>query len=234
VVVPTIVQGDNSDLIEAVVALGLIRPDDVVLDPTYGEGVFWKRYQHPDHLFISHDIAIDGWDFRHPTEREHSIDVITFDTGYVAPGGRETSTIKGFHHRYGTLDAPRTPELLDEYIAQGMKALVPLLRARVKRYRYTYQGLLMVKSMDYESSGKLHPGRYHVISTALDLGLHWEDFFLLPPRGGRPQPARTRQVTARGKPSYLDVFSLGRPRTVATAAPGTWGEAKVRFEQARL
>jgi hypothetical protein len=50
-----ILRGDNSDEMVALVELGLMRSDDVVLDSTLAHGVFWKQYRHPPDVFIGHD-----------------------------------------------------------------------------------------------------------------------------------------------------------------------------------
>jgi hypothetical protein len=83
---------DNGPLIAAAATLW-IKPDDLVIDATYGRGKFWTCYR-PERL-VMHDIALDGVDFRHLPEADRSVDAVVFDPPYVAPGGRDTSSQRG-------------------------------------------------------------------------------------------------------------------------------------------
>jgi len=73
------------------------------------------------------------------------------------------------------------------------------------------KGRLMVKCMDYVSSGGLFLGRHHVVTTALALGLKQADEFVHY-SGTGPQPTENldgtprKQYHARRAHSYLCVF----------------------------
>lgn len=180
----------NAELIEDVVGLGYIRPEDLVLDPTYGRGTWWKNYTPAN--FVSH---VNDFDFRHMPYEDDAFDVVAYDPPYVCIGGRTTSGIPEFHERYGLTDAPRSPFDLQQLINGGLDEC-----ARVTRR------IVLVKCQDYISSGKLWPGTFETYAYAVDcLGLTLVDRFvhLTHPR---PQPQRDRQVHARNNTSTLFVF----------------------------
>src|SRR5688572_3505485 len=76
----------NGPLLAAAAQLW-IGPDDLVVDVTYGKGNFWTRYR-PGRL-VTHDLALDGVDFRHLPEAPGSVDVVVFDPPYIPQGGRD-------------------------------------------------------------------------------------------------------------------------------------------------
>lgn len=199
---------NNAALIADVAKL-YIGPDDVVLDPTYGRGNWWKTFT-PARL-ITHDIRQDGVDFRALPEADDTIDVVAFDPPYVCTGGRDTSTIADFNDRFGLHETPRTPDALADMIATGIKEAARVLRMR---------GHLLVKCKDYVWSGKFFAGTHFVTCAALDCGLELVDRFEHIGRPG-PQPPRDRQVHARRNLSTLLVFQrvpAARRRRVQSAS----------------
>lgn len=98
-------------------------------------------------------------------------------------GGRDTSTMEEFNGRYGLKDAPRTPKALAEMIEGGLQESWRVLRPG---------GILLAKTANYVSSGRLFPGSYLALEAALDFGFRLEDWFVF--LGSvRPQPPRTRK-----------------------------------------
>lgn len=189
----------NADLIASVVELGYIREDDFVLDPTYGKGLWWKYYR-PQNL-TTHDLAIDGMDFRKlPRTYEKRFDVIAFDPPYVSKGGRATSGIPEFDARYGLELCPATPRDLQTLICDGMTEL--------KRCLVPY-GIMLVKCMNYISSGKYWPGRFYTEQHGLALGFDIVDEFVHIGHPG-PQPHGRRQKHARNNYSTLIIFRARR------------------------
>src|ERR1035438_9505135 len=80
---------DNSAMILAVKQLGFISDEDFVLDMSYGEGAFWKRWA-PIRL-VTNDIhpttnALHHEDFRHTTFASDSFDVVVLDGPYKLNG----------------------------------------------------------------------------------------------------------------------------------------------------
>ncbi len=189
----------NAELIADCARLGYLIADRTTLDPTYGRGVWWNVWR-PDHL-VTHDLRLDGVDFRALPERDATFDQAVFDPPYVCVGGRTTTTLPDLHARYGLTDAPRTPAGLQAMIDAGLAELARVLRPRA---------LPSVKCQDYVTSGRLWPGTHHTLTAALDLGYSLLD--RLEHIGSpRPQPARTRQVHARRNLSTLLVLQRGRP-----------------------
>lgn len=197
---------NNSDLISTVFdmhvwpkkwAQGPDGPD--VMDVTYGKGLWWQWVPNRAHTFTSHDFKLDGVDFTDLPEDNASMDVIAFDPDYVAPGGRDTSTIPDFNERYGLNDPYESPASLQAHINQGLSECARVLRP---------QGILMAKCSTYISSGKPWLGEYHTIHHGLRYcDLVVEDIFVHI-SGTGPQPARpgSRQQHARSNSSRLIVF----------------------------
>lgn len=192
----------NAELIVDVVRLGHIGATDVVLDPTYGRGVWWKAWR-PDHL-VTHDIVLDGVDFRHLPEPADLFDVVAFDPPYVSVGGRATTTIPDMHHRFGLTDAPHTPAGVQEQINDGLSEALRVLRPR---------GICLVKCKDYVSSGRLWLGTHHTVAHALSIGFEPVDKLEHIGSPG-PQPTGRRVVHARRNLSTLFVLRASSARGV--------------------
>lgn len=184
----------NAELIADVARLGYLVADADTLDPTYGKGIWWKLWRPREDRFVTH--SNDGTDFRCLNYPDESFDQIAFDPPYVAKGGRKTSGIKEFDRSYGLYDCPATPTLLQELIDDGLQEMDRLVRPK---------GIVLVKCMDYISSGKLWPGVHFTQTTAAELGLRVEDILLHVGRPG-PQPPGRRQVHARRNLSTLLVL----------------------------
>lgn len=180
----------NAELIADVARLGYIRDDDSVLDPTFGLGTWWKRYQ-PAHLAIP---VFPEFDFRDMPYKDDMFDVVAYDPPYVCIGGRTTTGIPEFHERYGLTETPRSPFGLQMYINEGLDECWRVARRHV-----------FVKCQSYISSGKLWPGEFKTYEHAMSLGLVLEDRFVHVTHP-RPQPHRDRQVHARNNTSTLFIF----------------------------
>lgn len=187
----------NAELIADVAQLGYLRKEWVTLDPTYGRGVWWKKWR-PDNL-VTHDIAQDGVDFRALPEDDKTFDAVAFDPPYVSVGGRKTTGMPDFHERYGLHVAPTSPQGLQYVIEDGIDEMRRVLKPK---------GILLVKCQDYISSGKYWAGTYETHDYAIGWG-HFEliDRFERIQPNPRPQPSRNRrQVHARRNLSTLLVF----------------------------
>lgn len=198
---------DNSAMIEAVFTMHVWPKKwaqghgPQVMDVTYGRGLWWSWIQGSGHglEFTSHDLKLDGVDFRFLPEKSQSMDVIAYDPDYIAPGGRKTSTITDFNDRYGLKASYETPASLQETtINAGLTECARVIRP---------QGLILVKCSTYVSSGKPWLGEYETIRHGLDCGLKVEDIWV-PIMGTGPQPERllSRQQHARSNSSRLIIF----------------------------
>lgn len=192
--VQSVVKAQRNGPLIAAAAVLWIGDDDTVLDMTYGRGLFWTEYR-PTTL-ITHDLALDGVDFRSLPEESATVDVVVFDPPYIAQGGRDTSTLPDFLDRYGLVNVPKTTQELDLLIWGGMVEARRVLRPG---------GRLLVKCMDYINGGRYVQGRHTVVSYAHDLGLVQVDEFVHF-SGTGPQPPRPRQLHSRRAHSFLCVF----------------------------
>lgn len=187
----------NAHLIEDVAALGFIRPGDIVLDPTYGRGGWWRRFR-PELLIQRDRKTHPEWDFRKMDEFDDgSLQVIAFDPPYVSTGGRKTSTIPDFNDRYGIPDVARTPSEAQIAINQGINA---------SKAKLCVGGTLLVKCKNYISSGKLFPGAYYTWQYATGIGLRLDAEFIHLRHGAGLQPPGRRQVHPRNNTSVLFAF----------------------------
>lgn len=189
----------NADLIFDVARLGYIKQDDLVLDPTYGRGIWWQKFR-PDKL-VTHDIALDGVDFRNLPYPPGLFDVVAYDPPYVSVGGRKTTSMPDFQRRYGMTDAPTSPAALQRLINDGLTEVMRVVKPK---------GYIACKSQDYVSSGKLWIGTHWTLSHAVNIGLTCVDRFEHI-AGVRPQPPGRRQVHARRNLSTLFIFQKGVP-----------------------
>jgi hypothetical protein len=183
------------------------------MDVTYGRGKFWDECTEiRDTRLITHDLAIDGVDFRRLPQADEVIDAIFFDPPYISPGGRKTSTVDEFNEAYGLVDCPSTPVGVNRLISHGMCEAVRVLKPRTRGYT---GGRLFVKGKDYVTSGQFHQGHLHVLRTAEMLGLtQLDEFIHFAGTGPQPKTNRDgslrRQVHARSAHSYLSVFEKGK------------------------
>lgn len=197
----------NAELIADCAKLGYLKKEWITLDPTYGDGIWWKKWR-PDRL-VTHDLKLDGTDFRHLDYDDETFEAIAYDAPYVAPGGRETTKIEEMYDRYGMAGAPKTPKLLQHLINDGLTEMNRLI---------VPGHYILAKCQDYTSSGHMWLGTLHTANHGLSLGLElWDRFEHW--GGTRPQPARTRkdgnpvvQQHARRNLSTMLVFRKKRPR----------------------
>lgn len=183
----------NGPLIAAAAELW-IGPEDLVVDVTYGKGNFWTVVR--PHNLVTHDLGLDGVDFRHLPELDGSVDVLVLDPPYIAQGGRETSTIDHFMDAYGLRDCPKNVVELQTMNDAGIVEAHRVLKSK---------GRLLVKCMDYINGGELVMGRHHAVETALAAGFKQVDEFVHA-SGLGPQPGGRRQLHSRRAHSFLCVF----------------------------
>lgn len=195
----------NGHMVDDLHRLGYLACTDHVLDPTFEGGIWWREWR-PAMLTTCHR-AEDGSDFRALPFDSHTFDAVTYDPPYVCPGGRKTSTIPGFHDRFGMAeggDTPMfsTPAELQQLINDGLAEMVRVVKPG---------GLILTKCQDYVWGGRLWEGatltRNHAVSSGCTVVDRLE--FITHPR---PQPATNpdgsprRQVHARRNLSTLWVF----------------------------
>jgi hypothetical protein len=200
---------DNAELIQAVFEMHVyptfIGRQVQVLDPTWGRGTWWNWQSSavPTRAVTGFDRKTDPeFDFRKMDFiPDNSFDVVAFDPDYVAPGGRKTSTIGEFNDRYGLKDEYETPASLQQSINEGLTECARVVRP---------QGLILVKCMNYISSGRPVVGEYEVMKHAETLGLKVHDIFR-PIFDPGPQPKDRKCGKCRGEGGGVVVNQWGEP-----------------------
>lgn len=185
--------GSNADLIATIAPLYLTGS---VLDVTYGEGGWWRRFQPTD--FTAHDLyKLDGVDFRQLPEPDRSVDTVCFDPPYVPQGGMSTSTMDTFRDRFG-LTAESQPwwECFND-MAAGLKECARVARRWV-----------LVKCSEFVSGGAFKLGSLHMMNTGLDLGLSIHDVIVHHTGSGPGGHNIWEAKRARRHHSYLLVFEV--------------------------
>lgn len=182
----------NAELIEDCARLGYLQADWYTLDPTYGEGTFWKQWRP----FDLHATDLDPTkspkapqNFTALPMPDNWFDAVIFDPPYKLNGTPSTPD-----ERYGAAVPTRWQDRL-QLIHDGLMEC-----ARV----YNGVGYLLVKCQDQVCSGAVRWQSDLVTEWAGIAGLKKVDRFDL--LGGRKQPPGRRQVHARRNTSQLLVF----------------------------
>lgn len=195
----------NAMMIADVAKLGYLKDTDLILDPTYGKGGWWRVWR-PRDMEASDLKGIPGpgarhsYDFRALPYQDEVFDAVTFDPPYVSPGGRSTTGIPGMHAAYGMDNSPSTPEGVQEDIDAGLKECFRVVKKG---------GIVLVKCQDYVTSGNLWPGAWLTQQSAYAIGFNLVDILQYLGDGG-PQPERDSQSHARH--NYSTLLVLERPK----------------------
>jgi hypothetical protein len=187
----------NADLIVSCLELGYLKDDWFTLDPTYGEGTFWKKWR-PE-KFIGTDIdpskcseGRTAVDFKHLPWTDHYFDCVVFDPPYKLNGTPDVTV----DHRYGVHVSTRWQDRME------------LCRAGIRECaRVLDDGYLLLKCQDQVCSGKVRWQTIDFTLVAESCGLGLVDRFDF--LSYRPQPSGVRQQHARRNSSQLLVFKRG-------------------------
>lgn len=179
-----------------------IKPDDLLMDVTWGRGLWWTDYKHPEQLFIKHDLyTLDEVDYHELPEGDESVDVIAFDPPYSSAGNLDASTLDDFHDRYG-VSSQKGYRAVFADVAGGIQECARVLNRG---------GRLLHKVMDYVESGQMRWGLRSAEDAALAAGLvHADEFIHFSGTGPQPKINRDgsprRQVHSRRAHSVLSVY----------------------------
>lgn len=159
--------GDNTDLFVEVSKLWIV-PGDIVLDVTWGRGVFWKSL--PGLPTIRHDLQLDGIDCRHLPEADNSVDVLVFDPPYRPSHGSTLPEGHGLETAYalnGSLDTINDViQLYRDGIREAARVVKP-------------GGRILVKCQDMSYGHRLHLVSLDILREILQAGFEFVDQFIL-------------------------------------------------------
>jgi hypothetical protein len=191
-------RGTNADLIAEVARL-YIKDGAIVVDPTFGKGVFWRKTDTSRFTLLASDLMTcpeRPYDFRHLPYADGSIDVLTLDPPYVHDGGTfildaqyQNATTRGMNHA-----------AIIRLYQEGMTEAWRVIRSG---------GQLFVKCKDEIESGVQRWSHIEIAQIARALGFCMRDLAILFAQSRMIEQRWTRQIHARKDHSYLWVF--GRP-----------------------
>lgn len=182
--------GDNAALFTSVARLW-IATGDVVVDVTYGKGVFWRAL--PGVLTHRFDL-LTGVDLRALPLCDDSADVLVLDPPY-----RPTHGSKG--RRFGLADdfglGTTALDTIDDVIGLYRDGIVEA--GRVLRPG----GRLLVKCQDLSYNHRLHLVSLDVLRLIVESGFEMADQFILINKTRMPSSVWVRQERARRSHSVL-------------------------------
>ena len=195
---------DNGYLVADLARLGYLRSEWLILDPTYGSGTFWHRWQpRPPGRLVACDLVPSrsplgsSVDLRHLPFRSCSFHAVSLDGPYKLNGDPDPEV----DARYG-VDVPATWQERHQLIRDGMTEAVRVLRPG---RRVADGGVLLVKCMDQVAWHHVRWQTDEFTRHAEDLGLVKIDRFDLLGHA-RKQPEGRKQRHAHGRPSTMLVF----------------------------
>jgi hypothetical protein len=190
----------NAELIESCVSLGYITDTDTILDPTYGLGRFWTRWQPATLVASDLDVTKSPYgtsvDFTSTPWPDSSFDAVVFDPPYKLNG---TGGSHPSDKRYGVAGPNSSWQARHRLIRAGITEALRVLRP---------DGTLLVKCQDQVCSGSVRWQTREFSEHAEKNGSRLIDMMHL--LSYRSQPANRRQLHARRNYSTLLVFSNSR------------------------
>lgn len=200
----------NAALIATVHELGYINDTDTVLDMTYGRGGWWQLYR-PAHL-TGHDLDLDGVDSTRLLEADGSIDVICIDPPYIETSPERAEHLNrgtDFLDRYGLDDGPEDFPAMWTLIAAFLREAARVVKPG---------GVVLIKSMNYQSGRRFRPVTMMIAIYAEALGLDIDDE-LIHRRNPGPGTWDSQNVARRNTSTLLVLRRRRRkPRSGTTAA----------------
>lgn len=187
----------NGHLIADCARLGYLRDDDLVLDPTYGYGTFWKVWRPRDLTACDLDPAKspmgESVDFTSLPFAHLGFDAVVFDPPYKLNGN--PSDTGGVDERFG----------VHEY--RTWQERMALIRAGARECARVCERTLIVKCQDQVVSSKIRWQTRVIEDEVAPLGFGLRDRFEF--LSYRAQPAGRSQINAHRCSSQLLVFERG-------------------------
>lgn len=204
----TCVKGSNADLFPDILKL-YVPKGSVILDATYGRGVFWKKVnqEENDYLLIKNDIDtkfIDTVSFHYdcrklPSYWKEFFDAVAIDLPYLYVGGFRTlrySLDAGYGNKERANKGIYGVKAVDQMHYDAMREAYRVLKPK---------GVLILKCMDQVQSGIQVWQHVTYLNYGEEIGFRNEDLFVLM-HSGMPLMRHKRQLHARRNHSYALVF----------------------------
>jgi hypothetical protein len=196
-------QGTNADLFPDILKL-YVPENSLILDMTYGRGVFWKNVDISKYFIYRNDLNSDlgesHEDFRETSWDDSVFDAVVFDPPYLYVGGFRTfkaSVDAGYGNRQraveqGIYGVAGVDKMYKDGILEAHRILKP-------------KGILIGKCMDQVMSGKVVMQHRTYINYAESIGFIVQDFFVLVQQSV-PTMRHNYQIHARRNHSYFMVL----------------------------
>jgi len=198
----TALAGSNADLFPTI--LEVYVPDgSIVLDATYGTGVFWRKVDETKYHLTKNDLDPSRGDthddFRHMPQKECTFDAVVLDPPYLYVGGFKTlkdSIDRGYQNAARALGGIVGADAVNQMYADGMMEAWRILKPG---------GVLIVKCMDQVESSRLRSAIAILVPIAKLMLFELLDIFVLVQRG-KPCMRHPYQMHARRNHSYFLVL----------------------------
>jgi DNA modification methylase len=191
--------GTNDEVFPHILSL-YVKPQSVVADVTYGQGVFWRRVPHDAYQLLPSDLSI-GVDCRNLPYDDGSIDCVVFDPPYMhTPGGTAHVNHQNYENYYrnnlATSEKKYHEAVLDLYFSAAREAIRVLKEG----------GIYIVKCQDEVCANQQRLTHIELINELQSYGFVTEDLFVVV-RTNKPGVSRIlKQAHARKNHSYFVVF----------------------------
>lgn len=170
-----------------------IAPGDIVVDSTFGKGVFWRNL--PDLPSHKHDLhTVDGVELGALPHEDASVDALVLDPPYRPSHGSKNFS-SGLSEAYGLGggDVDTIEDVLTLY-RRGISEAFRVLRSG---------GRILVKCADMSYDHRLHLVTYDVLRILTEAGFDLADQFVLGNKTQARSTAWKKQERARRSHSVL-------------------------------
>ena len=192
-IITSAIIGENSDLIPKIMEL-YVPEGSVIIDVTYGKGVFWKNIDLSKYKFIGTDLQF-GIDFRKLPYQNSSVDCFVLDPPYMHGGETIKPSINRCYHNKNTSHE----SVIRLYLGGALEASRVLKKG----------GKFLIKCQDEIESGKQMLSHIELINIITLIGFKVIDLFVLLQKTV-PAMRLEYQKSARKNHSYMVIFEFRR------------------------
>lgn len=201
------VKGDNSDLMKHVIDF-YASQDNIIVDVTYGKGVFWRKIDLEQFQFYAYDLhpakGVNKGNFTRIKHDDASVDIVVLDPPYMHTPGKplvderyKNSKTSASMYNYDILN-----KMYFRPMVEALRVLKPM-------------GLLLVKCQDEIQSGVQKWTHCKILDGAERMGFYAKDLAILIPDSVTPCPKQ--QLHLKKSHSYLWVLQKPDVAALRTA-----------------